>query len=428
MKFEVIEKSKKKRWIIGSIAVIGLISIGIYAGSYAKYQNIEDIKLVEGNINYKPYDFKMMAMYKSDDGTNYTEIDKTPGSNYKINEEKSYCTINNVDKDNSAMIYTDRFGHHVFNNLSKNSKCYVWFDKNTEVVNTVLGSIEVNNYTPDFSETATTDEGVYAVSGGMYGGTSYYWRGATTTNYLKFGGYCWRIVRINGDGTIRLIYDGATCHNNGESTADSIVANSAYNLGYNKSEYVGWKYIEGLQRPNSTTEGTDATIKTKLEEWYNTNLKNYESKIAVGKYCNDRNEESGSTWTSAPSSTFYFASNRRLYANSAPTLSCGTLDIYTLKVGLITADEVMYAGGKGASNKQYYLYNGQRYWTMTPNQWSYHSSSSFGTSVSAIDLNGFLSGGFYVYGTYGVRPVINLKTDTQISGGNGTKDNPYIVV
>ncbi|MCI8671779.1 MAG: hypothetical protein HFI36_07145, partial [Bacilli bacterium] len=72
MKFEVIEKGKKKRWIIGSIAVIGLISIGIYAGSYAKYQNIEDIKLVEGNINYKPYDFKMMAMYKSDDGTNYT--------------------------------------------------------------------------------------------------------------------------------------------------------------------------------------------------------------------------------------------------------------------------------------------------------------------------------------------------------------------
>ena len=72
------------------------------------------------------------------------------------------------------MIYTDRFGHHVFNNLSKNSKCYVWFDKNTEVVNTILGNIEVNNYTPDFSEAATTDEGVYKERDGMYGGNSYY--------------------------------------------------------------------------------------------------------------------------------------------------------------------------------------------------------------------------------------------------------------
>ena len=98
MKFEVIEKSKKKRWIIGSIAVIGLISVGIYAGSYAKYQGIEDIKLVEGNINYKPYDFKMMAMYKSEDGTNYTEIDAMPESGYTINEEKSYCTTDNENQ------------------------------------------------------------------------------------------------------------------------------------------------------------------------------------------------------------------------------------------------------------------------------------------------------------------------------------------
>ena len=119
MKFEVIEKSKKKRWIIGSIAVIGLISIGIYAGSYAKYQGIEDIKLVEGNINYKPYDFKMMAMYKSDDGTNYTEINKMPESGYVINEEKSYCTINNVDKDGSAKLYTNN-GEHIIKNLQKN--------------------------------------------------------------------------------------------------------------------------------------------------------------------------------------------------------------------------------------------------------------------------------------------------------------------
>jgi hypothetical protein len=426
MKFEVIEKGKKKRWIIGSIAVIGLISIGIYAGSYAKYQNIEDIKLVEGNINYKPYDFKMMAMYKSDDGTNYTEIDKTPRSNYKINEEKSYCTLNNVDKDNSARIYTDRFGHHVFNNLSKNSKCYIWFDKNTEVVNTVLGNIEVNNYIPDFSEAATTDEGIQQVSDGMYGGTSYYWRGAATTNYLKFGGYCWRIIRINGDGTIRLIYDGTTCHANGEETTDSIaVENVVYNSSYNKSEYVGWTYTEGLQRPVNNNEGTSSNAKTKLEEWYNTNLKSQESKIADGKYCNDRNVESGQSWSSTPSSMFLYTGYKRIYTDYAPTLNCGSLDTYTLKVGLITADEVEFAGGKNADNKQYYLYNGQHYWTMSP----YWSQSDGEIVMFAVrgDNSGWLGHGYVKWTDLDIRPVINLRSDITISSGNGTLENPYIV-
>ncbi len=428
MKFEVIEKSKKKRWIIGSIAVIGLISIGIYAGSYAKYQNIEDIKLVEGNINYKPYDFKMMAMYKSDDGTNYTEIDKTPRSNYKINEEKSYCTLNNVDKDNSARIYTDRFGHHVFNNLSKNSKCYVWFDKNTEVVNTVLGNIEVNNYTPDFSKTATTDEGIFKAEDND--GVSYYWRGAATTNYVKFAGKCWRIIRINGDKTMRLIYDGATCHANGTSTADSIaVASTAYNSSYNRSEYVGWKYTSGSQRPSSITSGTNAPIKTALENWYNTNIGNnttYASKVADGKYCNDRNVASGYSWASAPSSSFNYAGYNRINTG-APTLSCAALDTYTLKVGLITSDEVMYAGGKFANNTSYYLYNGQNYWTMSPYDWYYGSSTGYHAGVFYVHSIGSLSGAGVNDTVVGVRPVINLKADAQISGGNGTKDNPYIV-
>ena len=150
-------------------------------------------------------------MYKNDDGTNYTEINKMPESGYVINEEKSYCTINNVNKDGKAKIYTDKYGQHVIGNISKNDKCYL-----------VLGNIEVNNYTPDFSEAATTDEGVYKERDGMYGGNSYYQRGAATTNYVKFAGKCWRIIRINGDKTMRLIYDGATCHANGTSTTDSI--------------------------------------------------------------------------------------------------------------------------------------------------------------------------------------------------------------
>ncbi len=429
MKIEKLGKNHRKE-VIGGLIVISVIGILAFNLTKAKYQNIEDIKLVEGNINYKPYDFKMMAMYQSDDGTNYTEINKMPESGYVINEEKSYCTINNVDKDGSAKLYTNN-GEHIIKNLQKNEKCYLYFDNAYRVtsINDLANNLAKVSHLepPTFSNVATTDEGVYKERDGMYGGYSYYWRGAATTNYVKFAGKCWRIIKINGDKTMRLIYDGATCHANGTSTADSIaVASTAYNSNYNKSEYVGWKYTSGSQRPSSITSGTNAPIKTTLENWYNTNIGNnttYSSKVADGKYCNDRNVQSGSTWASAPSSTFYYAGYNRINTG-APTLSCAALDTYSLKVGLITSDEVMYAGGKFANNTSYYLYNGQNYWTMSPDFWN---ASSTYASVCFVASNGYIRTR-YVYGTDGVRPVINLKADTLFAtGGTGTESNPYVV-
>ena len=311
-------------------------------------------------------------------------------------------------------------------NMNKNisGKVEVEFAEEGITTKDIIAGLNAKTETPDFSVIATTDEGVYAVSDGMYGGTSYYWRGATTTNYVKFGGYCWRIIRINGDGTMRLIYDGATCHTNGETTTDSIVSNTPYNSSSGKSEYVGWTYTEGLQRPDSTTSGNDSTIKTALENWYNTNIGNnihYANKVADGKYCNDRNVENGQSWSSAPSSTMFYTPLTRRDSN-LPTYNCTSLDIYILKTGLITVDEVMYAGGRGTDNMQYYLYNGQNYWTMSPSHWYDDVNMSYVTS------SGFLSN-WYAYSVFGIRPVINLKADVVFkSGGTGTQNNPYVVV
>jgi hypothetical protein len=361
-------------------------------------------------------DINILAVYIGDETGNYTETTDIPQSGYVLSE-KSTCSNNaTVRMENNELITS---------NLTKSgTSCYLYFNK-LKTVNTVLGNIEVNpEVKTKFDKIATTDEGIQQVSDGMYGGTSYYWRGASTTNYLKFGGYCWRIIRINGDGTIRLIYDGTTCHGNGTSTTDSLaVANTTYNSSYNKSEYVGWKYTEGLQRPSSTTEGTDATIKTVLENWYNSNLASHASKIADGKYCNDRNVESGSTWSSASNNGFIYAGFKRMYIDYAPTLSCTSLDTYILKVGLITADEVEFAGGKNANNILYYLYNGQNYWLMSPYNWG----DSHFVLAFHVDSYGHLTGYNVDWSDPGVRPVINLKSDITISSGNGTKDNPYIV-
>ena len=99
--------------------------------------------------------------------------------------------------------------------------------------------------------------------------------------------------------------------------------------------------------------------------------------------------------------------------------------MYTIKVGAITADEVMYAGGMNEDNTSYYLYNGQFYWTMTPFNWY----SGGNTVVMCVHSSGRPSV-YNVYAIYlGFRPVINLKTDIEFqAGGNGTQNNPYVVV
>ena len=386
----------------------------------------------EGEVTVEESDIKpdinIIAAYVKQDDGEYRQVEDIPQEGYQLNTEKSTCsngTIPGWDTKNKRF-YAD--------NLNKSgTSCYLYFDEYVPTASeTILNNITINNGTPTFSNVSTTDEGVYSVSDLVYGGTSYYWRGAVTNNYVKFAGKCWRIIRINGDGSMRLIYDGATCHANGTSTAESIaVASTAYNTGYNQSNYVGWTYTGTSQR---TLSGTASNAKTKLESWYNSNIGNnttYASKIADGKYCNDRNVTAApsswgsgylTTW-SASGTKFAYAGAKRLYEDYAPTLACNSGDVYTLKVGLITADEVEFAGGKNENNTSYYLYNGQNYWTMSPYSWN----SNGNASVFVVNLSGYLDWNS-VNDIRGLRPVINLKSDALFtSGGTGTQSNPYVV-
>ena len=83
-------------------------------------------------------------------------------------------------------------------------------------------------------------------------------------------------------------------------------------------------------------------------------------------------------------------------------------------------DEAWYAGGYSSNNTSYYLYTGQAYWTMSP---SHYSGGALVFVVALIGNLGWNS----VNGTYGVRPVVNLKADVTITSGDGTSSNPYVV-
>ena len=91
-------------------------------------------------------------------------------------------------------------------------------------------------------------------------------------------------------------------------------------------------------------------------------------------------------------------------------------------IGLITADEVTYAGGVyGSNNRGYYLYTNKYCWTMS--LYLFRGSDAL---VFFVPFPGNID--YYTVNyLYAVRPVINLRSDVAISSGDGTSSSPFIV-
>ena len=276
----------------------------------------------------------------------------------------------------------------------------------------------------DFSvtvEDATTGTIYYADTSK---GRTYYFAGNPTDNWVKWAGFYWRIIRINEDGTIRMIYQGTSANTTGSNTQTQT---SAFNSSYNNNMYVGYMYQSN--QPHGLQE--DSTIKGILDTWYQNNLARYADDLdGNAGFCGDRTPYSG---TGTGTSTTYYGAYNRLNTNKAPTFECASdSDLYTTSgsedgngaltypIGLITADEVAYAGGVyGTNNTSYYLYTNSSYWSMSP---SFYPIAY----VFYVNSNGSLNG-YIVHGALGVRPVVNLKADVQISTGSGTSSNPYVI-
>ena len=78
-------------------------------------------------------------------------------------------------------------------------------------------------------------------------GDVYYYRGGVQNNNVYFGGYYFKIIRTNGDGSIRLIYSGAT-KDAKESNASINNKYYAYNKKYQDITYVGYMYGKNFKR------------------------------------------------------------------------------------------------------------------------------------------------------------------------------------
>jgi hypothetical protein len=546
------------------LSIIILIIVIIYY-AYAKLTTTNKYNVVNATVGtfYNP----TINYYV--DGT---KVDNMPS-------KTAGCVYGNSSCDKSATLTFDSNNWQIQPNISSTgTTCNVYFL--TPVLNNVIlahagGTTAIAaKGTPTFSTVATTDEGMYAMADDY--GTSYYYRGAVTNNNVLFGGYCWKVIRINGNGTTRMIYNGTpkdivtgstaltqaeylnitndatypytydtgtnqwtstnktdgatgtitfqvgtagdymfyytvsseagydkatlyvddvskgefsgsntssllltglttssvikvtytkdsggasgndniifslgknpvvsgkTCANTGAATQ---IGTSAFNTNYNDNAYVGYMYgTAGSSTYDATHANTNSsTIKTVIDNWYNTNLSSYADKISDTEFCNDRSMASAAaTWNANDTAlgygtniTYYGAANR-LFTNKLPILTCpnkhdrftvddtgaGNGDL-TYPVSLITVDEVAVAGGKyGVSNNSYYLYTGSYYWTVSAHNFDgTHARGFYVGSEGLLYIN-------YVSNSGGVRPVINLKTGTLFTSGDGTATNSFVI-
>ena len=316
---------------------------------------------------------------------------------------------------------------------------------------TIYGKLLADNTTiktrTDFSSvfTETNTDTMFKSTESIAGSTPknvYYFAGNAKNNWVKFAGFYWRIIRTNHDGSIRLLYSGTSL-----DTTEGYIGTSAFNKEFNSPKYVGYMYGDSdVDLDKARTNTNNSTIKTYIDNWYSNNLSAYTkylSKDAV--YCNDRNEVTAGTFNTG-STKFYYAPSDRLDKNKTPTYNCtNKKDAFsgnnseaklTYPIGLMTADEITYAGGYNdtslTSPYAWYYFNsaggsitGSTYWwLLSPAGWN--GDSAYSWFVAGSDYPGNLNC-YYAHDSGGVRPAISLKGNLVWKSGNGGSASPYEV-
>lgn len=302
-------------------------------------------------------------------------------------------------------------------------------------------------------------------------GVSYYYRGNVEDNYVTFADMCWRIVRIAGDGSIKLILEdqdqACSTSINGNWAIPTTTGGSTYtgNFGYTQYSSGGLTASDGTTTNTSTkyvmdylhgTTNSDKSMATAFKNFQSTFTTEELAKLKSGDWCfgDTGYDSSNNLLTSAQmldnkvsGTSFYYDSYMRLTENVTsgfePTLKCnGTVmndwddtDKTPMYVGTITADEIAYAGGKyGKTNQNYYLINDEfkkgssganksyYFWSLSPNH--FNGSYDYAFIVSS---NGRLYN-YYVYdNAVAFRPSVSLASSAVITSGSGTLGDPYVI-
>ena len=384
----------------------------------------------------------------------------TYGTGYEANGTNFNLTGTAVTSDTYANSYSSLVGKYLpysdLHGAGSSTAGTMMTTTNLSSVYYVVSAKKTSFTYKEITSNKNTTEALLASTEDDYG-TSYYFRGAVKNNYVEFANKCWRIVRVGGDGSVKLILHNDNtakaanpCNSANNSTTAAFARysgttyTSKFNPHYNDNAYVGFMYdTAGASDYASTHANTNkSTILTNLETWYKNNLESYENKLADTIWCNDKSTVSGGLGYGT-NETDYAAYNRlnRLDSIKQPTLKCpndnngGKLSKFTVddttngngnltyKIGLLTADEIVFAGSiDDSDNRSTYLQEN----TGVSGWWSLSPCSFNDGGARVWDVRWGKLSAYSIRHSDGVRPAISLISSTNVTG-DGTSENPYII-
>ena len=338
---------------------------------------------------------------------NFTTVETSNAGMYSYTEGTGKTYYYRGAVDNNWVKYgkfkEDQIVYRGFRDDATNTD--VWYDGN---------NVNYIDY-PTLAECQT------GVSSDMYG-SSYNYKCKEVVYAHKGDDMYWRIIRVDKDNKIKMIYAGSKAPSENAKVAitgaDTNMGFTAYNNDYNHAEYVGFQYTTGSQRGTTT----NSTIKTYLDNWYtkyfNENLST--SRFSQTTFCNDRN--TSSTWASTGSTINYAPYTRLNSSTPTPTFECNTADVVINNLGLITADEIVLAGGKfQTDNSAFYLNNNMAYWAGSP----YGFIDGYSSVFALYPVFGLFRADVYGRGS-AARGVVSLSSESKLLG-SGTYNDVYTV-
>ena len=422
--------------------VVDSISSNIKNSKYLKYELTDGSNVVSGNLSKLGYNsdgkgYILLAKNK------YLSKTDTTGNTYKLKIWLSYDKSANQNDLLNSNITT-----HIYASGNNGNTCPGSVDT---VIPTLYDKILADNPTRNTRDTYdavftnnTTGTLFTATEKNVHNTTDttvYYYAGNTTNNWVKFGGFYWRIIRTNADGSVRMLYSGTS-----PDTTSGYIGKSAFNSSSNSPKYVGYMYgNDDSSLLNARTNTNNSTIKTYVDNWYASNMTSYTKYLSTtAVYCNDRTEQTSGTYNTG-STNFNYAPSARAYTSYDPTYDCteasdafsvdNTSAKLTYPIALMTADEIMRAGGKDdnlTSPYAWYYLNSANgsitgdndWWLLSPGSWD--DSLAYVFNVSGSSGLGLLYG-YDVDFSQCVRPAVSLKSCTKWASGDGTSSNPYTI-
>ena len=314
-------------------------------------------------------------------------------------------------------------------------------------------------------------------------GDMYYYRGKSDSNYVSFAGMCWRIVRTTGNNDVKLVLynnNSSDCTITGNALAYAKTTAGLVKTRFNNgnvttindtnAESTGFMYGLFNESGNSCLFEENGKVVNKisnyasesacinangkwasdaytssfanvkksealvnLEKWYEEKLIPYTDKLSDVIWCNDK------SISDASNSSFLFGIAGR--TSTGPSFICpndyvgGNLNKYTVSsdfgnqsltypVGLLTGDEVVYAGANiNQEESGYYLKDNAGFdsWTLTP------AAAYPNDGATMVYMNGSKINILFTSGQFYLRPVIALKNSVMVIG-SGKASDPFKIL